>query len=85
MLVSTHPKTEEDPKNILEQKIKNIPDYSYLEIEKGNYQYVYVKKSDFEYVSDFLGFLVYKNKQHFYYGTIVIFYYEFLFLLLFFQ
>ena len=63
MLVSTRPKTEEDPKNILEQKIKNIPDYSYLEIEKGNYQYVYVKKSDFEYVSDFLGFFVYKSKK----------------------
>jgi hypothetical protein len=64
MPVSTRTKTEEDTKNILEQKIKNVPDYPpYLEIEKGNYQYVYVKKSDFEYVSDFLGFLVYKNKH----------------------
>jgi hypothetical protein len=62
MPTSTCVKTEEDTKNILEQKIKNIPD-PYLEIEKGNYQYVYVKKSDFEYVSDFLGFFVYRNKH----------------------
>ena len=40
---------------------KNIKNYPYLVIEKGDYLFLYVEKSDFEHVNDIEDFFIYKS------------------------